>query len=67
MVKKKNASVADAVKNRAILRFYDFAIFKRIHHFRKRKVNFFSANYCRITKIAKLQNRDEIYAGVDDA
>ena len=39
--------------NHAILRFYGFAIFKRIHHFRKRKVYLYFAKYWRITKIAK--------------
>ena len=44
-------------KNRAIFRFSDFAIFKKIDHSLKKIDLFFSANYCRITKIAKSQNR----------
>ena len=40
-----------------IARFSDFAIFKKIDHSIKKIDLFFSANYCRITKIAKSQNR----------
>ena len=45
----------------------DFPIFFKDAPFYKIDFIFHSANYSRITKIAKSQNRDEKNAGVDDA